>query len=224
MLAVVSFLLVMAHTVNINDKSSLIREGYWPAVADEYFAEGKYAKAVDLCIRMLDNEPNIVSGRLILARSLYHAGQYRQAREQLVKVLKFDSANLMALKYLGDILYRDGEEAAAMTYYRRIFEIDPHCSGLSCPIEKAEEVETRQLTIKRSPERQPRKKPSPLREPAFITETVGDIYREQGYFQLAREVYRRLLAGREDNRIAEKLRETEERLKKKEGTHESTHR
>jgi len=92
----------------------LVQKGYWPAVALEHFAEGKYAKAVDLCGRMLEQEPGVISGRVILARSLFHAGQFERAREQFVEVLKRDSKNLIALKYLGDIHFREGEEAAAM--------------------------------------------------------------------------------------------------------------
>jgi tetratricopeptide (TPR) repeat protein len=212
----------MTQTIETEAGNILAQQGYWPAVASEYFAEGNYSKAADLCMRMLENEPQVVSGRVILARSLYHAGQFRQAREQFVQVLKFDSDNLVALKYLGDVLFRAGEEAAAMAYYRRVFEIDPHTSGLKCAIEKAETVETRQLTIRRPSETVPVRKSRPLLEPAFITETAGDIYREQGYFQLAREVYARLLQGRENNRIADKLRETEDKLNKKEGAHESS--
>lgn len=208
----------MSQAAEIIDGNSLARRGYWPALADDYFRSGRYAKAVDLCLRMLEDDPQVVSGRVILARSFYHAGQYRQAKEQFVEVLKLDSANLVALKYLGDILYRDGEEAAAMAYYRRVFEIDPHCAGLSCPIEQSASVETRQLTIKRPGEDMPQLKSSPLREPAFITETVGDIYFEQGYLKLAREVYSRLLADRQSSRIIEKLRETEEKLNKKGST------
>ena len=201
----------------------LAQKGYWPAIAEAYFAEGNYSRAVDFCLRMLEDDPHIVSGRAILARAYYHAGQIKQAREQFVEVLKYDSAHLVALKYLGDILFRDGEEAAAVAYYRRIFEIDRHCAGLSCPIEKSEAVETRQLTLRRPGEKAPTKKVQPLQEPAFITETVGDLYLEQGYFRLAREVYSRLLGGRENSRIAEKLRETEDKLKKKEGHNESSY-
>lgn len=174
-------------------------------------------------MRMLEDESYIVSGRAILARSYYHAGQYRQAREQFLSVLKYDSNHQVALKYMGDILFQDGEEAAAVAYYRRIFEIDRYCAGLYCSIEKGESVETRQLTLRRSAETAPPKKVAPLKEPAFITETVGDLYREQGYFRLAREVYSRLLVKREDRRIAEKLRETEDKLRKKEGHHESSY-
>jgi tetratricopeptide (TPR) repeat protein len=205
------------------NSTSLAEQGYWPAQADEYFAAGRYSRAVDLCLRKLDSGPEVISGRVILAKSLYHAGQFQQAREQFHEVLKFDATNLVALKYLGDILFREGEEASAMTYYRRIFEIDPHCGGLSCPMEKATTVETRQLTVRRAQETVVKERPTRLREPAFITETVGDIYRDQGYLHLAREVYCRLLDNRKDNRIAEKLRETEEKLSKREGLHESTH-
>jgi tetratricopeptide (TPR) repeat protein len=202
----------------------LAEKGYWPAIASEYFAAGKYSKAVDLCQQKLESEANVVSGRVILARSLYHAGQYVNAKEQFLQVLKYDATNLVALKYLGDILYRDGEEATALAYYRRIFEIDPHCQGLSCPLKQSGAVEVKQLTIRRARESITGKKSIPLREPAFITETVGDIYREQGYLQLAREVYRRLLKDKDSSRIMEKLSETEEKLDKKEGIHEDTHR
>lgn len=213
----------MEEAIGIIDNRALAERGYWPATASELFAAGKYSKAVDLCRRKLESEGNIVSGRVILARSLFHAGQYAEAKEQFLRVLKLDAANLVALKYLGDILYRDREEAAAMTYYRRIFEIDPHCEGLSCPIENPGKVEIRQLTVKRAGETAPEVESIRLREPAFITETVGDIYREQGYLQLARDVYRRLLTAGESGRIAEKLSEIEEKLNKKEGTHEGTH-
>lgn len=208
----------------IDHKNSLVSTGYWPAVADGLFVEGKYSKAVDLCQRMLDLEPNIVSGRVVLGKALYHAGRFSEAREQFVMVLRTDAANLVALKYLGDILYREGEQAAALAYYRRILEIDPYCRGISCPIRQPEPDGTRQLTLKRPPEAVEKKTRSTLREPAFITETVGDIYRDQGYLRLARDVYRRLLNRSDNSRIAEKLRDTEEKLQKKDGEHETTNR
>jgi tetratricopeptide (TPR) repeat protein len=214
----------MGQTKQVADINGLVRMGYWPAVADGFFAEGKYSKAVDLCRRMLDLEPNVVSGRVVLGKSLYHAGRFGEAREQFIRVLRMDAANLVALKYLGDILYRDGEEAAALAYYRRILEIDPCCRGISCSIQRPDPDTTRQLTLKRPPESAEKKPRSTLREPAFITETVGDIYRDQGYLRLARDVYRRLLDRSGNSRIAEKLRDTEEKLHKKDGQHETTNR
>jgi tetratricopeptide (TPR) repeat protein len=195
-----------------NGAAALARKGYWPALARKYFDEGKYSKAVELCLRMLEDEPDVLSGRVILACSLYLAGQYERARERFLEILRRDPANLVALKHLGDIFFRDGEEAAAMAYYRQVFEIDPCCRGLYCPVDKKETVQTRQLTLKRPGEKITKKQRMPLQEPAFITETIGDIYCDQGYYQLAGEVYRRLMVGNENSRIAEKLKEVERKL------------
>lgn len=214
----------MAGFAKTNLADFLAQKGYWPAVAGKYLDEGECAKAVDLCLRMLETDPRNVSGRTILARSLFLTGQFESARDHFMQILRWDAANLTALKYLGDILYHDGEKAAALTYYRRVLEIDPYCQGLSCQLESADRPSVRQLTIRRQGESMSNARPSPLREPAFITETIGDIYREQGYLQLAREVYRRLLDSRENSRITEKLRETEEKLSKKENTNETAHR
>jgi len=193
----------------------LAEQGYWPAVALCYFDQGKYAKATDLCRRMLEREPQIISARVILARSLYQTGQFEPAKEQFFHVLREDATNLVALKYLGDIMFRDGEEAAAMAYYGRVFELDPCCAGLSCSLDRPDAIRTTHLTLKRPAETVVVRERPRFQEPAFITETVGDIYRDQGYWQLAGEVYRRLLDGNGNNRIADKLKGVEEKLGKK---------
>lgn len=214
----------MNQTVENGLELALANRGYWPAVAYQHFAGGHYARAAELCQRMLESEPHLISGRVILARSLYHAGQFDSAREHFLTVLRHDPVNLVALKYLGDIAFRDGEEAAAMAYYRRVLEIDSRCEGLCCAIRQPEAAPTRQLTIKRGEETAVDKRRSPIQEPAFITETVGDIYRDQGYYQLAGEVYRRLLVDRKNDRVFGKLREIEEKMTRKEKTHESSDR
>jgi tetratricopeptide (TPR) repeat protein len=200
---------------------SLAEKGYLPAVACRHFSEGRYSAAVDICQQVLDREPHLHSVGVILARSLFHAGEHDRAHRNFLQILKNDADNLMALKYLGDIMFQRGEEAAAMTYYRRVFEVDPYCTGLCCPIKQNEIVRTRQLTIKRPRETKRRKERAPLQEPAFITETIGDIYQDQGYFRLAGEVYRRLLANNENSRIANKLKEIDKRLSKKGSLNES---
>lgn len=192
---------------------ALAQKGYWPATALEYFSEGKYSRAVDLCRRMLESEPDIVSGRVILAKSLFHAGQYEDARDQFLDVLRRDPLNLVAMRYLGDILFLEGEIGAAMAYYHRIFEINPYSGGFSSPLASRQFPEqTRQITIKRGEEEKTSRRALPLVEPIFVTETVGDIYREQGYYLLAGEVYRRLLMRSENNRLASKLKEVENQI------------
>ncbi len=199
----------------INCDETLAGKGYAPAIACRAFSLGEYAKAVDLCLQFMEKNPDSLSARLIMARSLYHAGETGRAKDHFQKALTFDANNLVALKYLGDILFSQGQEAIAMSYYRRIFEIDPSNNGLYCPMNKIEESRTRRLMLKRLPEKKKSGK-KPAQEPAFVTETVGDIYREQGYLELAGEVYRRLLVGTENNRISSKLNAIEEKISEKE--------
>jgi len=206
----------MERTIRTQDDPSLAQKGYWPAIAASYLDEGKYSKAVELCLRMLERDSKVMSGRVILARALFHTGQYEQAREQFLEVLKHDPAHLVSLKYLGDLLFQKGEEAAALAYYRRVMEIDPYCRGLACPIVHENTVETKALVLKRGEESVEEREKTVLPEPAFVTETIGDIYRDQGYFELAEEVYRRLLTTAENSRIADKLREMEDRLGRRE--------
>ena len=209
MVTVLSFLSIM----ELNDAKNIqppAQLGHWPAIALRYFENDEYSKAVDICRRKLKEEPASIAGRVILARSLYHAGQIENAHEHFLKVLCAESSHLVALKYLGDILFQENQQAGAMAYYRKIFEIDPYCGGLSCPMKPAAKVQTKRLTIKRDGENKPHKRKTPLQEPAFLTETVGDIYRDQGYMQLAGEVYRRLLKSNKNNRIEEKLKEVEQ--------------
>jgi tetratricopeptide (TPR) repeat protein len=214
----------MTPTTAIDRTGILARKGYWPAIAEEYLAAGKYARTVEYCLEMLEHEAPAISGRVILGRAYFHAGQYERAREQFETVLRGDPANLVALKHLGDILFRDGQAAAAMAYYRRILEIDPHSGGLSSPVTPSETTITRPLTLVRPGENAPVKEAGVFQEPVMVTETIGDIYRDQGYFHLAGEVYRRLLARSDNSRIVEKLRAVEGKLNKKDGIHESSNR
>jgi tetratricopeptide (TPR) repeat protein len=202
----------MSTSISDNLVVSLAAKGYWPAQARQYFDEKKFSLAVELCLRMLDDDPDIISGRTILARALYEAGQYDQAREQFLEILNRDPSHLLALKYLGDIMYHDGEEAAAMAYYRQVLEIDPDYAGLSSQIKTNEKIQTRQITLKRSAEGVVVKETNSIQEPAFVTETIADIYCDQGYYRLAGEVYRRLMVKGSNSRIAEKLKAIERKI------------
>ena len=155
----------------------------------------------------------MVSGRLILARALYLAGQVESAGRQFLQVLARDPDNLVALKYLGDIAYDDGDEAGAMALYGRILEVDPHCRGLCSPLTKARKETTRTITFKAKTDRaKPEKQSSKLRQIPFFTETIGDLYMAQGYPRLAAEVFRTLSERNQNPRLAEKLTKAEQSI------------
>lgn len=199
---------------------ALASRGYAVARAAMSLREAKYSRAVEVCRAYLDENPHSLSGRLILARALYHAGQVESSEAQFYRVLSQDPDNLVALKYLGDIKFSGGDEPGAMASYRRVLEIDPYCRALCCAVATNTGEITRTITIIR-----PREVPAAvepkwaLREIPFYTETMGDLYLSQGYPNLAANVFRTLSKTTQNPRITQKLVQAEEKIKQKESSH-----
>jgi len=197
--------------------NQLVAGGYWPALAARFLAEGRYSRAMEICMANLSQERGLVAGRLIYARVLFHAGQTEAAAEQFYYVLSRNPDNLVALKYLGDLKFADGDEIGALAHYRRILEIDPECHGLKSDLARIDREKTRTITLTRSTEKVASHRTGhPLRRIPFFTETIGDLYMEQGYPRLAAEVYRSLGEKRQNSRLTEKLAKAEQSIKHKE--------
>jgi tetratricopeptide (TPR) repeat protein len=193
---------------------TLASRAYWPARAAQYLAEGRYSRAVEVCREHLRDNPNLVSGRLILARALYHAGQHEIAGEQLYRVLSLDPSNLVALKYLGDMKFAAGDEFGAMAMYERVQQLDPWGSGLCCPMRQERQQTTRTITLPRQPEATTANRS--LRQVYFYTETLGDLYLKQGYPRLAAQVFDHLCRTGDSPRIREKLQQSQQKSREKE--------
>ena len=192
----------------------LARDGYWPARAAQFLADGKYSKAVEICRKPLREGDEILSGRLIYATALYLAGQIETATEQYYRVLASDPDNMVALKYLGDIKAGDGDAPAAVNAYERILEIDPYCRGLKCELRKPGTETTHTITLKRGEESEAVPE-GPAGIP-FYTETIGDLYLRQGHPRLAAQVFSRLSAESDNPRLLEKLRAAQQKAKERE--------
>jgi len=195
--------------------SRLARDGYWPAQADRLFGEGRYAATISLCREHMTGTPCPVSGRTIYALALYHSGQSESAAEQFRLVLAVDPDHQIALKYLGDIRFAEGDEAAAMAYYQRVLELDPDCGGLKDEIRRPARSTTRTISLRRGTEERAAPETILANWP-FFTETIGDLFLAQGHPRLAAEVYRRVAQTRSDPRVLEKLAQTESKIKEKE--------
>lgn len=205
--------------MTVNLLSELASKGYWPALAMEYFMEKKYARAIELCMIRLKEYPEILSGRIVYARSLYHTGQYEAAEEQFYKILRYDPDNLVALKYLGDLKFKAGEETTAFAYYSKIIEIEPNTNALSSPVNfdksSAEEL-TRVLVLKKKTEETEITdiKELPLRELPFKTETLGDLLLKQGHPRLALQIFQELAEKNGNPQLLEKIEKTQQSIKK----------
>jgi tetratricopeptide (TPR) repeat protein len=193
----------------------LVAGGYWVARAAQHLKDGKYSSAVRLCRQHLTEAPHLLSGRIIYAIALYRAGQTKSAAEQFHHVLTLDPENLVALKYLGDIKFAAGDELTALANYSRVLEIDPFCRGLTSSLKKQSRTETHIITLSHGGEPKPERFPTYLRPIPFFTETMGDLYLNQGYPRLAAAVYRRLVEQTENPRLSEKLAGVEKKLREK---------
>ena len=193
----------------------LSAKGYWPAVALEYFQQRKFSRAVELCqLRLVDN-PDLISGRTILARALFHSGQYNAAEDQFYKILQKDPDNLVALKYLGDVKFRKGDAVTAFSYYERVRQIDRYTSGLASLIADRPVAETRLLALRKGEEKA-EDTHDKLREIPFRTETLGDLLLAQGHPRLALKVFRELAEGNLSPQLHEKIESIEESIQTKE--------
>lgn len=208
------FELTDSHSEATTDQ--LGRQGYWPARAAKYLAAGKYSRAVEICREYLGEAPHLLSGRSVYAEALYHAGQVERAGEEFYRVISQDPDHQVALKYLGDIKFAEGDELAAMAYYGRILELDPHCSGLRSELQTRKPETMRTVTLRRQPEPVIQKPRELLREIPFYTETVGDLYLSQGHPRLAASVFRNLMGESDNPRLREKLTEAEQQIATKE--------
>ena len=203
-----------------NIVETLSDRGYRMAIAARCLGEERYSKAVEICKEHLTDAPASVSGRLIYARALYHAGQIDSATEQFNHVLSLDPENLVALKYLGDIKFFKGDELGAMADYNRLLAIDPYCTALCCRLTAATTETTRTITIRRPEEAVSESEAVKSgRDIPFYTETVADLYLAQGYPRLAADVYRNLSSVSHNPRLSEKLARAEEKIKQKESFH-----
>ncbi|MFQ5453947.1 MAG: tetratricopeptide repeat protein [Candidatus Zixiibacteriota bacterium] len=205
--------MITTHNKSVESSTkTLSAKGYWPAVAAKYYYEKKYSKAVEICKENLSGETKLLSSRLIYARSLYHAGQVESASDLFYYVLTLDPDNLVALKYLGDIKFAEADEVGAIANYQKILEIDPHCRALCASIKVRKISTTRTITLKRSGTDSALKdSPKQLRKIYFYTETIADLYLEQGFPGLAAEVYRHLLASNQNPKLVVKLLKAEEK-------------
>ncbi len=200
--------------------TQLAKIGYWSAQASLFLTEEKYSKAVALCKENLQGNTSPLSARFIYAKALYHAGQVESAEQQLNIILSNDSEHIAALKCLADIKFQQGDRFGSMSLYEQILSLDPYCTILYSPIEKKkEQTTTTTITLKRQKETTKEHSKKDLRKVLIYTETVGDLYLQQGFPRLAEEVFAHLHKKSKNPRFAEKLSLARENIKEKEHHH-----
>ncbi len=193
---------------------------FWPVQAESFLNDKDYKRTAEICESNLNDSEDFLSGRIIYAIALYYLKDFDRAADHFYNVLTKDPDNLTALKYLGDIHYKQKDVVTALASYSRVMELDPNTQGLKCEIAIVRNEEPSSIKIVRPPESRQRVNELPTDSP-FMTETIGDLYLKQGQLQLALEIFREL-SKRDDNpHLKQRLAEVEEFVSRKEKEHVS---
>ncbi|MFJ1753365.1 tetratricopeptide repeat protein [Kitasatospora sp. NPDC088134] len=86
--------------------------------AQLFFDSKAYADAARILVGVVEESPEQVGPRLLLARAYYHSAQLRRAEEQLREVIERDPVEHYAHLVLGRTLERQGRSAEAAPYLR----------------------------------------------------------------------------------------------------------
>jgi len=188
---------------------------FWPLQAESFLHDKDYKRTIEICEANLNDADVTLSGRLIYALALFHLKDFDQAADQFYNVLTKDPDNLTALKYLGDIYYKQENVVTALASYSRVMELDPNTQGLKCEVAFARTEEPSSIKIVKPPETKQTVSELPADSP-FMTETMGELYLRQGQLNLALEIFRELSRRSSDSHFRTRLAEVEEFISRKE--------
>ena len=188
---------------------------FWPLQAESFLNDKDYKRTAEICEANLNDSEDFLSGRIIYAIALYYLKDFERAADHFYTVLTNDPDNLTALKYLGDIHYKQKKVVTALASYSRVMELDPNTQGLKCEVALARTKEASSIKIVKPPESRQTVSELPAASP-FMTETMGDLYLKQGQPKLALEIFRELNRNSSNSHFSKRLAEVEELISRKE--------
>lgn len=204
-------------------------------LADALRRAGELERAVKLCREGLERFPDFASVRVLLGECLAETGDLEEAEQTLEKLVAEDSENLRVLKGLAGLVERKGNKgkAKAKALYDKVRVLEaagvesdtPPAqpegeTGLLEPVgepQAGEEAEHHEPSAGISTE-EPVEVDQAVAEDQgsgelFLTHTLADIYRLQGHYEQAYEIYSKLVESeKEDPELKRKLEEVTSHL------------
>lgn len=198
-------------------------------LADALRRAGELERAIKLCREGLEKFPGFTSARVLLGECLKYMDRHEEAQAVFEEVTAADKGNLSVLKNLADLAERKGDKEQALRFYHEALAVDAADDESAMALETlkkefepsrpsaapqphfAEEMESGQAEKSGEEEIQvieelPLEKMPPGE--LFLTHTLADIYRLQGHYDRAYEIYRKLLENvGEDRELRRKLDE-----------------
>lgn len=177
-------------------------------LADAYRKDGDIDTAIELCEKGLERYPSYASAHVILGKCFYDKGATERARSEFLRVVELDPENMVALKFLGDILGAEGDREGAAQYYRRLIAIDPTNEDVEKALSELEQdFQVQQIDL--TDEKQVRKIDG---AGELATMTLAGIYAAQGYYNRALKIYQDVIQNDPGNAEARQMVEKLEAL------------
>ncbi|UCF06205.1 MAG: tetratricopeptide repeat protein [bacterium] len=170
-------------------------------LADAYRKKGDIDRAIEICERGIERYPEYASARVILGKCFYDKGATERAKSEFVRVLELDSENMVALKFVGEILLAEDDRREAATYFRKLLSIDPLNEDAKRILKELEsEFQVREIDLEDSKTVTQIDRPQEL-----ATMTLAGIYAAQGYYNKALKIYQQILEREPENREAKEM-------------------
>ncbi|HVO76448.1 MAG TPA: tetratricopeptide repeat protein [Candidatus Bathyarchaeia archaeon] len=169
-------------------------------LADAYRKNGEVDKAIEIIEKGLEKFPQYASAHVILGKCFYDKGATERAKSEFGRVLELDGENMVALKYMGDILLAEDKRRESAEYYRRILAIDPTNESVARTVKEMEAS-----FVVREIDLQDTKSVRDERPRELATMTLAGIYAAQGYYNKALRIYREVLDREPGNREAKEM-------------------
>jgi tetratricopeptide (TPR) repeat protein len=169
-------------------------------LADAYRKNGEIDRAIEILEKGLERFPRYASAHVILGKCFYDKGASERAKAEFRHVLELDPENMVALKFMGDILLAEDRRAEAAETYRKIIAIDPTNEEIARALKEMEgpfvgkEIDLAEGKGVR--DERPRE---------LATMTLAGIYAAQGYYNKALRIYGEVLQREPDNREAKEM-------------------
>ena len=169
-------------------------------LADAFRKNGEIDKAIEILEKGLEMFPQYASAHVILGKCFYDKGGTERAKAEFVRVLELDAENMVALKFMGDILFAEDKRAEAAEHFAKILAIDPTNEEAARALKEMEEsfvVKEIDLADEKSvQDERPRE---------LATMTLAGIYAAQGYYNKALKIYREVLEREPKNHEAKEM-------------------
>lgn len=176
---------------------------YFVPLANAYRAVGRSQQAVETLKEGLERHPDYLSARGALAAAYHSAGLTTEAEEEAQRVLAAQPENLLVRRLLVACHRERGRLEEALDETRQLLRLAPDDTRIQATLEELEALldQDAKEAVAEAPPAEPTPAEAPTEKPTEPepTETLAELYANQGHLEEAIAVYHSLLEKEPEN-------------------------